>query len=263
MPILTGKEISDGIDKGLITNADKKRVSTCSYDLTVGRVFRDGQVIGPNNPPAHQQIIVAPGEVVTLLTAEELHLPNNVAATAYAMNSQSSEGFLVLNPGHVDPGYEGPLEIKAINLRKVPFALTMGDPVFTVVFDQLSQSTSGYDKNKALEETIRAVRKKEVELTVRSIGELVAENGPFPTRDEVSKMIRDQLITWLINTAIIITMIAAIIAAYPIVRDFLNKDTTNISTQAPNEGIDKSSSSNKSLLEKSAPLTIGGKEQIH
>jgi deoxycytidine triphosphate deaminase len=260
MPILTGKEILDGIDKGLITNHDKNRVSTCSYDLAVGRVFRDGKVIGPNNPPAHQQIIVAPGEVVTLLTAEELHLPNNVAATAYAMNSQSSEGFLVLNPGHVDPGYEGPLEIKAINLRKVPFALTMGDPVFTVVFDRLSKSTSGYNKNKPLEETIRAVRKKEVELTVRTIGDLVAENGPFPTRDEVSKMIRDQLNAWLMNAVIIITMIAAIIAAYPIVRDFLNKDTTDIATQTPNAGLP---STNEPQPENGVHLPIRGKENIH
>ena len=159
-----------------------------------------------------------------MLTAEKLSLPNDIAATAYAMNSQSSEGFLVLNPGHVDPGYEGPLEIKAVNLRKVPLALGIGDPIFTVIFQSLGQDTQGYDKNKSLDDKIRAVRKKDVELTIKSMGDLVALNSPFPTKEEVAEIITKHwasramfIFTLITMIAAVVAMVAGLIAAYPVI----------------------------------------------
>ena len=47
-------------------------------------------------------------------------------------------GILALNAGHIDPGYDGPIVIRLINIRSIPWVLTMGDPIFTVVFQTLN-----------------------------------------------------------------------------------------------------------------------------
>ena len=118
MSLLTDKEIKDYLSQNkLIIDGDLNLVSPSSYDMRVGTIFRDGQIINSSHAKCADPVIINPGEVVTMLTYETLDLPPNIAATAYAMNSQSLDGFLVLNPGHIDPGYKGTLSIKALNLR--------------------------------------------------------------------------------------------------------------------------------------------------
>jgi deoxycytidine triphosphate deaminase len=236
MTILTKKDIEDRINLGkLISNGNLNRVSTCSYDMAVGTIFKDGLVIDSTLPPAERHIIVKPGEVVTMLTSEELHLPKDIAATAYAMNSRSSEGFLVLNPGHVDPGFNGPLEIKAINLRKVSLVLCLEDPIFTVIFQKL-EMTEGY-KNHCLilEDRKREVRKKELELTVRSISDLVALNGPFPTEEGVKKLIFTHWMTWLMFLLTVAAAFGGVVAAIPVLKgESSNPEKPVVVIQNPN-----------------------------
>jgi deoxycytidine triphosphate deaminase len=103
---------------------------------TIGTIFREDQILRAEGGRANERIIIEPGEIVSVLTLEELNLPGDVAATAFAINSQSREGLMVLNPGHVDPGFRGPLSVKAINLRKVPLSIAGGDKIFTVIFER-------------------------------------------------------------------------------------------------------------------------------
>src|SRR6185437_8683197 len=98
--------------KRLIIGGELSCVEACSYDMRVGTIFRDGSRISG----AKGQVILQPGDIVSLFTLEELNLPADIAATAFAINAMSSEGLLVLNPGHVDPGFRGPLTVKAINI---------------------------------------------------------------------------------------------------------------------------------------------------
>src|SRR5260370_600345 len=80
----------------LIIGGDAKYVEACSYDMRVGTIFREGlRIKGLQN-----QTILQPGDIVSLFTMEELDLPPDVAATAFALNAMSSQGILVLNPGH-------------------------------------------------------------------------------------------------------------------------------------------------------------------
>lgn len=235
MPLLTETEILAEISIGkLIQNGDPNRVSTCSYDMAVGIIFRKGQVIDSSSPPKDQQIVVNPGEVVTMLTAEILNLPNDIAATAYAMNSKSSEGFLVLNPGHVDPGYIGALEIKAINLRKVPLALGIGNKIFTVVFQRVGNMTQGYGHNISPEDKLVSVQKKDVELSVGSISELVDLTGPFTTEEKVKKLILSHWMTWIIFMLTFIAAAASVIGVFLVLMGGPNKqDKSDINAQLP------------------------------
>jgi deoxycytidine triphosphate deaminase len=96
--ILTKQDIENKIDNGsLILHASKNQIQACSYDLRIGTIFRDGN-------KSQDSVTVEPGEIISLLTEEELKIPNNMMATVFAINGKSSEGLLVLNPGHIDPG---------------------------------------------------------------------------------------------------------------------------------------------------------------
>ena len=159
MTIITNTEITNLMKAtpSLIKGFDVAFLQACSYDLGIGTIFHAGQAINDKHKNATESVIIAPGEVVTMLTLEELSLPANIAATAYAMNGQSSGGLLVLNPGHIDPGFSGPLTVMAINLRKSNLSLSIGDRIFTVVFQRLNEAANPpYSRNRN-----RAAREKE------------------------------------------------------------------------------------------------------
>ena len=78
--ILPGQEIEAHVDAGeLITIAEgqlttitgeaptveewiKENIAACSYDLRIGTLFRDGQIINETHPRANEQILIGPGE---------------------------------------------------------------------------------------------------------------------------------------------------------------------------------------------------------
>src|SRR5207253_3036493 len=138
----------------LIKNAIREGVQPCSYDLRIGTIFFEDKIIRQASSEQDQNpVILGPGGIISLLTLEELDLPNDISATAFAMNVMSSQGVLVLNPGHGDPGYRGPLTVRILNVRATPKALLFGTPIFTVIFHRLPKPThQGYGSNKPREE---------------------------------------------------------------------------------------------------------------
>ncbi len=209
--ILCKQDIAEAIDHGeLISNADKTYIEACSYDMRIGTIFRGGQVVNASHPDANKQIIVQPGEIISIFTLEELNLPAYIAATAFAKNEQSSRGLLVLNPGHVDPGFNGPLTVMALNMRKVPLAISRGDSIFTVIFEHLPKSTtSPYNRNETREKRERSYNQKNVEQAPKSLSELVVlgKDAPFPTRQEVKEIVQSHWMSWL---TLILTFVAAL-----------------------------------------------------
>lgn len=211
--ILTAQEIRAAIAEGtLVLNALDQQVQACSYDMRIGTVFREGQIIRAGHPEAGKQIIVRPGDVISLFTLEELELGADVAATAYPINSQSSRGLLVLNPGHVDPGFKGPLTVKALNLRKVDIALSFDAPIFTVVFERLAAATQQpYETDKTRPEREREFNEKDVETGARRITDLIDVRAlvseQYLTQREVAELIRDH---WISKVAFLASMVALI-----------------------------------------------------
>jgi len=121
-----------------------------------------------------------------------LHLPDDMEATGFAINSMSSEGFLVLNPGHIDPGFQGPLSVKAVNLQKAPISINRGDAVFTVIFERLPAATqSPYANNMPRTQRENELNQEDLRTAARSLSELVTlgSNSAYPTRLEVQRMV--------------------------------------------------------------------------
>ena len=154
MGVLNRSAIKEYLDRGeLILNARWKTKSrewdleNDSYDLSAGTAIWKGQCrdgyggdvnilyYSPGCPAEKQSTVtVQPGQMIFVVTRENLKMPTNVCGTVYSRNSLALLGILALNAGHVDPGYEGPIVIRLINLRSTPWTLILGAPIFTVTF---------------------------------------------------------------------------------------------------------------------------------
>jgi deoxycytidine triphosphate deaminase len=95
----------------------------------------------PGAPRQDQPTItIQPGEMVFVITHEEIQMPKDLCGTVLSRNKLAREGILALNAGHVDPGFHGPIVIRLISLRATPWVLTLGEPIFTVVFNKMESS---------------------------------------------------------------------------------------------------------------------------
>ena len=147
MPILNGDQIRDHILAGRLV-LDPQRgedgmpvVEPASYDMRAGTVLWKDKYSGEIKtlhyaPDDHNQTVVtlSPGQMMFVITQEELSTPWSICGTVYSRNSLQKQNILALNAGHVDPGYRGPILIRLINLGQVEWPLNLGQPVFTVVF---------------------------------------------------------------------------------------------------------------------------------
>ncbi len=226
--ILRYEDIEDELRNGrLISHHTTSSIQPSNYDLRVGTVFRDGQIINQEHQRAGEQFIIQPGEIVSLLTMEELHLPTDTIAIAFPMNKWSSEGLLVLNPGYVDPGFNGPLSVKIVNLRKTRIGISRGQAIFTVSFFRIGAHTiHPYARNKERGEREVEMNTKELEQSAGSIAELLkfAPDRPYTTENDVDRIVRAQPFMtrdavdkaigeyWMTRAAFYVGLIAAIAA---------------------------------------------------
>ena len=113
--------------------------------------------------PRHLQptVTVQPGQMIFVVTGEDIAMPPNICGTVYSRNSLALAGVLALNAGHVDPGYHGPIVIRLINLRAIPWTLTLGDPIFTITFQTVDSHPDDLpvqDRHYSQEDLIKRVR---------------------------------------------------------------------------------------------------------
>ena len=114
--VLSDRDIKAEICKrGLIHDHDEERVQASCYDLRVGHVI--GKRIGVEDGAKSgiRAIKVRPGELATLLSMERVKLPDNVTGLVIPRNDYAERGILILNAGHVDPGYEGHVMAQVVN----------------------------------------------------------------------------------------------------------------------------------------------------
>ena len=237
----------------LIHYGEHSRIRGCSYDCGVGDIFFDGRVF--KRASGQQGVTVPPGGVVALFTREILDLPDDIAGTAFPINAMSSKGLLVLNPGHIDPGFRGHLSVKALNLRKSEMLLRFDEPIFTVIFERLSHPTDAYKHNLDPNERARDFQQREVETTPRTILEacdLSKLTFGGPSRDdveaslerrwgmakvEVDAMIRGHWMTRWSFMLMLIAAIAACIAVGLTIWPLPNRTPSGAATDGPGGAI--------------------------
>jgi hypothetical protein len=78
-------------------------------------------------------------------------MPSNIAGIGFPPSSVSIKGLLMTNPGHVDPGYTGPMHFTVINMGRVSYPLHIGARICTVVFFELDSAVQAdYRKRSPL-----------------------------------------------------------------------------------------------------------------
>jgi deoxycytidine triphosphate deaminase len=161
MPLLNRKEIRDCIKAGELVlypaiEDGVIAVEAASYDLRIGVVVwkEEGtdqikqKVFDESKTSLEKPLTLKPGQMIFVVTHEELKLPKYIAGTVYSRNKLQKENILALNAGHVDPGYQGPIIIRLVNLGAAPWPFRLGDAVFTVVFHTVFPSDGGDRRSK-------------------------------------------------------------------------------------------------------------------
>lgn len=173
MPILNRSEIirrikaGDLILKAQLDGSGEPLVEAASYDLRAGIILwreRDSGDLAIKyfDKKAYVQPVVTlqPGQMIFVITEEDLKLSSTVSGTVYSRNKLQKENVLALNAGHVDPGYEGPILIRLINLGAQPWPIALGQSVFTVVFHTVEpDSNPNPSDRRSRDETLEAARK--------------------------------------------------------------------------------------------------------
>jgi len=117
-------------------------VQPASLDLRIGRIYLPGVAaaeLGSVQNPLRGWSLHT-GHTAVVVTREVLHLPHDLAAIGFPPSSVSSQGLLMTNPGHVDPGYEGPLRFTVINMGKESYPLQEGAPIVTLLLFRLASN---------------------------------------------------------------------------------------------------------------------------
>ncbi len=169
MPTLNGVQIRELIkSKGLIRSPacgsdGQPSVEAASYDLRVGIALWRDRLSGElqtryfdENGTTQAVVTLQPGQMVFVITHEELRLPPHISGTVYSRNKLQKENILALNAGHIDPGFDGPIIIRLINLGAQGWPLKLGDAVFTVVFHTVAPDPECPELCRTKEQTLAA-----------------------------------------------------------------------------------------------------------
>jgi dCTP deaminase len=122
--------------------AEDSPIQSSSVDLHIGKIFlpgKTGKAEGSADCPIELHAL-EPGQTAIVSTLEELCLPNDIGAFGFPPSRVSVTGLLMTNPGHVDPGYAGPLRFTVINMGKTDFVLRRNDSIVTLLFIKLIQA---------------------------------------------------------------------------------------------------------------------------
>jgi dCTP deaminase len=117
-------------------------IQPSSIDLHIGDIFLPGVKRDDPGGVLRPKIehILRPGRTAVVLTQEEFRLPGHISGIGFPPSHVSFQGILMTNPGHVDPGYAGPMRFTVINMGSQDYILRKGDEIVTMLLIELSSS---------------------------------------------------------------------------------------------------------------------------
>lgn len=141
--VLTERELKDAVRAGhLVIDGKESSVEGLKYDFALGsRMLFGGK--GPINATnlteqERSSLVVKPGELVYVMSEEQLDLPMDMKADLSLKRKISHLGIQVLGGSSVDPGYRGRLVFALYNLSTRPFPLQPGRKLIAAQFYKLT-----------------------------------------------------------------------------------------------------------------------------
>ena len=132
----------------LILNLDATQLkgdrTNASYDLRIGRAYRDHRELGERRTLAENaEITLLPGGAILVETEEEVWLPNSMFGYIVPKVSLLQDG--VSNTlSKVDPGYHAPLVVTVFNLGQKKVILRQGQPFCALVVHDVGPGVKPY-----------------------------------------------------------------------------------------------------------------------
>lgn len=143
--------------QNIIVNAKKENYTESSYNLRIGKIItHEGKIL--------DSIDLAPQGLITVISEEELHIPNSVLGIATVKNGLSQKGVLALNIGLIDSGWTGPINSTIINFGKGTYTLSRGDVFLRITVNKYNKLPSDllepitYKPEQYLRKTITDIR---------------------------------------------------------------------------------------------------------
>lgn len=264
MAILTKHQIIEHLKRGeLLINPSRGEngefdIEPASYDLRAGTIiWKEDNLItkeqhirskeyNPKLPLDKQESeSMQPGQVMFVITHEEVKMPKELCGTVYAKNRFSREGILSFTTGHVDPGVQCPIVIRLINLRAIPFNIHLGEPIYTIVFHTLEITKgqvfeihppiSKIDTLLKTRETANAIMSNafnDISLTREFIkreefDKFICQLEHFIKKEEFGKlfwkMIKINIYKIITGIVAVAVAIMTIISGWPILKEILRK----------------------------------------
>lgn len=145
LELLNQGELVTGLDLGTGEERYSRAapVQPCSVDLRIGEIYIPGRhrgKIGSQGMPSDFEVL-PPGGTAVVMTLERCKLPSDIGAIGFPPNTVSAEGILMTNPGHVDPGFEGPLMFTVINMSQRGYPLQKKNKIVTLLFFKVEPVT--------------------------------------------------------------------------------------------------------------------------
>lgn len=134
-----------GLDMAACAAWRVANTQAASIDFHIGQILLPdsresaSRRIRSDGPRRKEEHSLSQGETAVIVTSEAFNLPGDIAAITFPPSHVAFRGLLVTNPGHIDPGYSGPMRFTAINMAKEPFLLRTGDDIATVVFMRMNE----------------------------------------------------------------------------------------------------------------------------
>lgn len=119
--------------------------SNASYDLHVGKEYRDHRNTGKRELPPGDEIVLYPGAAVIIQTEEWIHLPRKFFALLVPKVGLLQRG-LSNTMSKVDPGYDGHLLVTLFNLGKTTVKLKRGVPFCSLCVLRVDGGATLYEK---------------------------------------------------------------------------------------------------------------------
>lgn len=141
-------------------------VQASSLDLHVGQILVPKMEQGKPGSVAKplEELALKLGHTVVVVTQEELRLPNRIGAFGFPPARLSSRGLLMTNPGHVDPGFHGPMRFTVMNIGTEDITLRRGDPIVTLLLLRLSaDAKAGYAQRRGFAKAVSGPEQRQVD----------------------------------------------------------------------------------------------------
>ncbi|MGW1804351.1 dCTP deaminase [Streptomyces sp. NPDC002078] len=145
--VTDGADVPWDVDDVRIYDPDSSEaaVQAASIDLGVGDIYLPtgtGKRAKADLVPLSTTVL-EPGRTAVIKTTERLKMPQDVGGILMPQNTIAANGLLLLNPGHVDPGFKGRLEFTVINMGHDAISLHQGIKIATMLFLRLQRPCIG------------------------------------------------------------------------------------------------------------------------